>query len=211
MTPSRTPAPRLRGGSLARAVAVLVLGVALGLVAATGCTEDRDPPAPAPAGGVRLTDPADAIGQELMIALGQAKNFHHKARVYSNDGKPDLAIDAVRSVLAVQFPAGAPEAEDVRADARALLAKLLVAKGELDAAMSELDAGLAAATRESFFVANLYTVKGEVLEAMAARLTGTAPDEVTRARELRRQAIVAFDKSITINLALQQRLMEQRP
>lgn len=190
--------------------AVIVLAVGLALVAA--CMNDRDDGAAPKAGGAtRVTDPQDAIGPELMLALSQAKNFHHKARVYMNDGKPDLAVAAVRSVLAVKFPAGAPEAEDVRADARAMLAKLLVAQGEVDAAMSEIDAGLAAATRESFFVANLYTVKGEVLEAQAARLDGDSPDEVTRARELRRQAIVAFDKSITINLALQQRLMEQRP
>jgi hypothetical protein len=190
--------------------AVLALAVGLALVAA--CMNDRDDgAAPKPGGTTRVTEPQDAIGAELMLALSQAKNFHHKARVYMNDGKPDLAIAAVRSVLAVKFPAGAPEAEDVRADARAMLAKLLVAQGEVDAAMSEIDAGLAAATRESFFVANLYTVKGEVLEAQAARLDGDSPDEVTRARELRRQAIVAFDKSITINLALQQRLMEQRP
>ncbi|MBK9031370.1 MAG: hypothetical protein IPL61_08535 [Myxococcales bacterium] len=159
----------------------------------------------------RVTAPEDAIDERLMLALSQAKNFHHKAKVYMSDGKPELAIAAVRGVLAVEFPAGAPEADDVRADARALLAKLLLARGEADAAMSELDAGLASATRESFFVANLYTVRGEVLEAQAAKLDGsTTPDDVTRARELRRQAIVAYDKSIAINAALQQRLMERR-
>ena len=188
--------------SIAAAVA---MAVALALAACGTSGDDR------PAGTTRLTEPEDAITKELMVALAQAKNFHHKARVYMSDGKPDLAIAAVRSILAVPFPANAPEAQDVVADARALLAKLLVAKGELDAAMSEIDAGLASATRDSFFVANLYTVKGEVLEAQALRLgEGANPDEVTRARELRRQAIVAFDKSITINAAIQERLMEQR-
>jgi len=181
----------------------IALGVALAL-AACGTSTDE---APAGARVTQIAQPEDAITQELMVALAQAKNFHHKARVYMSDGKPDLAIDSVRSILAVRFPAGAPEADDVRADARALLAKLLVAKGELDAAMSEIDAGLAQATRESFFVANLYTVKGEVLQAQAELLAETDP---TRTRELRKQAIVAFDQSIAINTRLQQKLMEHR-
>lgn len=184
----------------------IAVAVALALAACGSSGEER-----APAESVtKVAQAEDAITQDLMIALAQAKNFHHKARVYMSDGKPDLAIAAVRSILAVPFPPGAPEAEDVLADARALLAKLLVAKGELDAAMSEIDAGLARATRESFFVANLYTVKGEVLEAQAVRLDETVPADATRSRELRRQAIVAFDKSISINAALQQRLMEDR-
>lgn len=173
---------------------------------AVACTSTPDDK---PAGGARATQvvqPEDAIGEELMLALAQAKNFHHKAKVYTSDGKLDLAIAAVRSILAVQFPPDSPEAEDVVADARALLAKLLVATGQPDAAMSEIDAGLARATRESFFVANLYTVKGEVLEAQAAAL----PEGEARARELRIQAIVAYDKSIAINSALQKRLMERR-
>lgn len=189
-----------------RAIGLVVVVVAA-LVACDSAEDAR--PTPPPAGRVtQVTQPEDGIDQPLMIALSQAKNFHHKAKVYMSDGKPDLAIAAVRGVLAVQFPAGAAEAEDVRADARALLAKLLLAQGQPDAAMSEIDAGLAAATRESFFVANLYTVRGEILEAQAATLDGaTAPADATRARELKRQAIVAYDKSIAINEALQQRLM----
>ncbi len=194
--------PWLRRGAAGLALIALVLAVA--------CDSSDDGPGGArPAGRVtQVTQPEDGIDQRLMIALSQAKNFHHKAKVYMSDGKPDLAIAAVRGVLAVPFPAGAAEAEDVRADARALLAKLLLAQGQADAAMSEIDGGLAAATRESFFVANLYTVKGEILEAQAAKLDGsTAPDDLTRARELKRQAIVAYDKSIAINEALQQQLM----
>lgn len=193
-----------------RAAVGLVVVALLALAALVACdTSDDGRAATPPAGRVtQVTQPEDGIDQPLMIALSQAKNFHHKAKVYMSDGKPDLAIAAVRGVLAVTFPAGAPEAEDVRADARALLAKLLLAQGQPDAAMSEIDAGLAAATRESFFVANLYTVRGEILEAQAAKLDGaTAPDDVTRSRELKRQAIVAYDKSIAINEALQRQLM----
>jgi predicted negative regulator of RcsB-dependent stress response len=128
-----------------------------------------------------------------------------------SDGQLALATTTVRQILAISFPAGAPEAEDVRLDARAMLAKLLVAQGQVDAAMSVVDEGLAAATRDSFFVANLYTVKGEVLQAQAELLvsTGQAVDG-DRAREVRKQAIVAFDKSISINEALQKRILEER-
>lgn len=192
--------------ALHRSTLLLMLALAMLVTACTTAEDAR----PAPR-ATQVTAPEDAIGEHLMLALSQAKNFHHKAKVYMSDGKPELAIAAVKDVLAVAFPPGAPEAEDVRADARALLAKLLLARGEADAAMSEIDAGLAAATRESFFVANLYTVRGEILEAQAAALDATAtPADVTRARELRRQAIVAFDKSIAINSALQQKLMERR-
>lgn len=178
----------------------LIPVLALALVACDRADEPRPT-----ARVTQVACPEDAIDESLMLALGQAKNFHHKAKVYMSDGKPDLAIAAVQSVLAVRFPDGAPEAEDVRADARALLAKLLLAQGQPDAAMSEIDAALAAATRDSFFVANLYTVRGEILEAQAATADGA---DATRARELRRQAIAAYDKSIAINSALQARLLE---
>ena len=159
----------------------------------------------------RITEPEDAIDEALMLSLSQAKNFHHKARVYMSDGQLPLATDSVRKILAIEFPAGAPEAEDVRLDARAMLAKLLVAQGQVDAAMSVVDEGLASSTRESFFVANLYTVKGEVLQAQAELLVSTGePADAERAREIRKQAIVAFDKSIAINEGLQKRILGEK-
>jgi hypothetical protein len=190
--------------NLARFVMAVLLGgalVALGF-ACSGETEKKGGPV------TRITEPEDVIDEGLMIALSQAKNFHHKARVYMSDGQLPLATESVRKILAIEFPAGAPEAEDVRIDARAMLAKLLVAQGQVDAAMSVVDEGLASATRESFFVANLYTVKGEVLQAQAELLVSTGePGDAERAREVRKQAIVAFDKSIAINEALQKRIL----
>lgn len=182
-------------------------GLALaGLGAACGSDGDRDGRSV-----TRITQPEDAIDESLMIALSQAKNFHHKARVYMSDGQLALATTAVRQILGISFPAGAPEAEDVQLDARALLAKLLVAQGQVEAAMSVVDEGLASASRDSFFVANLYTVKGEVLQAQAELLAATGqPVDGERAREVRKQAIVAFDKSIAINEALQKRILEEK-
>ena len=171
------------------------------LLLASACT-DRDAPSPI----TRVAEPADAIDQDLMVALAQAKNFHHKAKVYTSDGNTAAAIAAVRQILSLRFPPNAPEAEDVRDDARALLAKLLVGQGQLDEAMRTVDEGLAASTRDSFFVANLHTVAGEIHEARAAQLeAGDA-----RVAAERRAAIGEYDKSIQINEALQKRLMDER-
>ena len=101
---------------------ILMLAIGLAAAALAACSSERET---APPPTTRLADPSDrsdsgeAIGPELMIALGQAKNFHHKAKVYMSDGKLDDAVASVREILSLRFPAGAAEADDVRNDARA--------------------------------------------------------------------------------------------
>jgi hypothetical protein len=180
----------------------------IAVIAITGyvsCGSDREP-----APTVRTADPAEVIGEDLMISLSKAKNFHHKARVYMSDGKPAEAIASVREILSLKFPAGAPEAEDVRNDARALLAKLLVGQGNVEEAMTVVKEGIGQSQRESFFVANLYTVKGEIHEARAALLDANDPNVKAQIVDEKRAAIEAYDKSNQINTVLQQRLMEER-
>jgi hypothetical protein len=181
----------------ARWLLAAVLACAAG---STACTQDRQERV------TRLPEPDDAVSEELMVALAQAKNFHHKAKVHLGDGNVGEAIVAVRQILSVPFPAGAAEGDDVRIDARALLAKLLVGKGELDEALRIAQEGLAAASRPSFFVANLWTVTGEIHEARAVGLEA----DPAAAAEARRAAIRAYDESIRINDAIQRRLMEER-
>jgi hypothetical protein len=179
------------------------LTAALLVGACEGDREHRD----APGNVTKVADPStdsDEIDQALLIPLSQAKNFHHKAKVYMTDGNLPDAIAAIRAILAIEFPAGAPEGEDVRLDADAMLAKLLLASGKPEDAMKVVDAGIAGKTRDSFFLANLYTVKGEILEAQAADLEPTAEP----ARALRRAAIDAYDASIQINETLQKQLYE---
>ena len=193
---------------------VCVLPLIVGALLGIGCARDEDR---GDRSVTRITssDERDrdrqAIDEPLMIALSQAKNFHHKARVYMSDGKLDDATAAVRAILGIRFPARAPEADDVRLDARALLAKLLLGQGQVDAAMTVVEEGLATVSRDSFFLANLFTVKGEVLQAQATALdsSGVAADHA-RAVTLRQQAIIALDRSIAINTALQAALMEER-
>jgi hypothetical protein len=193
--------------------------LALGALALVACSTDRDAGSPArtgeaaPRSATRLSDPADAdaelIGQDLLVALAQAKNFHHKAKVYMTDGNLPAAIASVRQILSLVFPRGAAEADDVRNDARALLAKLLISQSQLDEAARTVAEGLAQSQRESFFVANLYTVQGEIHEARAAALDASDPGKAA-ARDERHAAIESYDHSIQINERLQKKLVEER-
>ena len=192
----------------ASALVVLVCLSTVGSVTLIGCgTTDRDA---SPPSQTKTAEPTDVIDEELMLALGQAKNFHRKAKVYMSDGNLAAATASVRQILSLRFPKGAPEADDVRLDARALLAKLLVSQGQVDEAMRTVEEGLASSQRESFFVANLYTVQGEIHEARAAQADSEGEAGKARAAEERRAAIASYDRSIQINEKLQKQLMEQR-
>lgn len=190
---------------------VLALWAALAIAfgACTGCTSQKSQDGH---GSVtQVTDPADAIDQKLMVALSQAKNFHHKAKVYMSDGNTPAAIAAVREILSLKFPDNAPEGVDVKNDARALLARLLMGQGQLDEAMNVVKEGLGSSSRESFFVANLYTVKGEIHQTRADQLeASTNPADQAKVKDERHAAIEAFDTSNTIDKKLQDQLMESR-
>jgi tetratricopeptide (TPR) repeat protein len=170
---------------------VTVTAALLGALAFGGsCTSSSGDGRGEPKGRVtQLADPNDVIDEKLMIALAQAKNFHDKAKVYMLDGKSAEAIAA--------------EADDVRNDARALLAKLLADQGQLDEAMRVVEEGLAAATRDSFFVANLHTVKGEIHYKRAAAF---ADPKDPKAIDEKHQAIDSLERSIKINEKIQKEL-----
>jgi len=186
------------------------LVLAAALAACSACSGERDrEPAQAPV-TTHVAEPTEVIDQGLMIALGQAKNFHHKAKVYMTDGNLTAATAAVRQILSLAFPRGAPEADDVRNDARALLAKLFVSQGQLDEASRTIDEGLAQIQRESFFVANLYTVQGEIHEARAVAFDAAGEATKASAVDERHKAIASYDRSIQINERLQSKLMEER-
>jgi tetratricopeptide (TPR) repeat protein len=188
-------------------VSIMALAIALVAPALTGCSSERDP---GPPPTTRIAEPNDAIDEGLMVSLGQAKNHHRKAQVYIADGNVPAAIASVRQVLSLQFPKAAPEAEDVRNDARARLAKLLMSQGQLDEAARTVDEGLAQSQRESFFVANLYTVQGEIHEARAAAFDAQGEAGKASATDERRAAIESYDRSIKINERLQKKLLEEK-
>jgi tetratricopeptide (TPR) repeat protein len=146
-----------------------------------------------------LPAPGPELSQELMLGLSLARNYHHKADVYLKEAKVEQAIASVRDILTIRFPTGSPEGEDVVHDARARLAKLLVTRGALDEAQKVVDQGIAGASRQSFFLANLHAVRGEVMEARAAQ---SDESDAAAATAARRQAIESYDRAIAIEKAL---------
>ncbi|HEY4182350.1 MAG TPA: hypothetical protein VGM90_36205 [Kofleriaceae bacterium] len=198
----------MKTANVGAVVGVLLLAGAMFL---TGrASVPAPPPCPTETNVTHVKDGRDVISDDLMVALDQAKNFHRKAKVYMSDGNLAAATSTVREILSLPFPKGAPEADDVRLDARALLAKLLVMQGQIDEATRTVDEGLAAVQRESFFVANLYTVRGEILEAKATNIDAENAGDKTKSADVRRAAIEAYDKSIQINEKLQKQLVEHK-
>jgi tetratricopeptide (TPR) repeat protein len=188
-----------------RLFASLAVSLALALTIAAGsCTPDSGDEPTTERSVTQLPLPENVVSEELLLPLRQAKNFHHIADVYLQNGKVEQATEAVRSVLSLEFPNNAPEGEDVVLDARARLAKLLVTQGKTDEAMKVVQAGIQSATRDSFFLSNVYTVKGEVHEAIAVGLDETDKAAADGQRE---EAIKARMKSIEIDRALQKQLM----
>jgi hypothetical protein len=175
----------------------LVIAVTAALLPAA-CDNERSVTAP--------PTEATVTDERLMLALSQAKNYHHTADVYLADGQTDGAIQAIASILRIPFPPGAPEGLDALLDARARLAKLYLGAGKLDEAQRVVDEGLAAPARESFFLANLWTVAGEVAEARGKSLDATDP---AAAREARHRAIEAFGRSIEIAERIQKQLYKE--
>jgi hypothetical protein len=191
-------------------VICVMAGVGAGAIVVVGL---RDTAPAVPTGEKRITqlpDPTDVVDLDLMIALGQAKNFHHKAKVYMSDANTAEAIAQVQAILAIEFPPGSPEGEDVRLDARALMAKLLAERGKIDEAMTVVDQGIGGATRDSFFLANLYTVKGVLHEERATQLAAQGPATKARVDDENRAALTAFDKSLAIIEKLQKQAVEDR-
>ena len=202
------PTPTLPGGLAVWVVAVIALGAG---ALSVSCSRDDSNSQAGSIPAVPSPDTVDVLDEELMICLSQAKNFHHKADVYLRDGSLEQAADSVRQIIGAPCPADAPEVEDVRLDARARLAKIMLTQGNVDEAMKVVQQGIEKSTRDSFFLANLYTVKGEVHEATAILLVDSESDEdKATARAESKLAIEAYDRSIKINAGLQQKLMRER-
>lgn len=186
-------------------LAVAAAGVVAGCAQDDRDGDDRDQKK---AGRItEITQPGDALSEELMLALSMAKNLHHKADVYLAEMRSDEAVKALKEILEIRFPEGAAEAEDVTLDARARLSKLLASQGSLDQALTVADDGIKAAKRRSFFLANLHAVRGEVLEGRAVQIEDKQPDE---AKALRRDAIKSLDEAIQIEKVLLDQRYQER-
>lgn len=191
---------------LAATAVACVLGVAL-LGYSVGCGTRTGDEQEAEGRITELPQPGPELSKELMIGLALAQNYHHKADVYLKEARTEQAVTALRQIVDIEFPAGSPEGADVTQDARARLAKILITRGQLDEAMTVVDQGIASATRQSFFLANLHTARGEVLEARAEMIED---DDKAAAVTARRQAIESYDRAITIQKALIEQLAGKR-
>ncbi len=182
-------------------VACLLWASLLGasLLGAASCKSDKAEERCAPIHTIEV--PADALSKELMASLGQAQNFHSKADVLIDNGELEQAAATLAMIFEIPFPKDAPEAEDVMADTRARLGKLDIELGKLDEGLALVDEGIATSTRPSFYLANLHTVRGQILQAKAnaEAEAGGDPEAVKSARV---EAIKALDQSIQINEAL---------
>ena len=142
-----------------------------------------------------------------MLLLSTARAYHHQADLHLQQGDVQQAMGIMREIQALDPGSSWLEAEEVRLDATARLAKLLLGQGKEAEALQEADRGLASTRRESFYLSNLHSVRGEVLEQRSRRMDGAGEKE--QAREVAREAIAAFERSITINKRLQQRLLQR--
>ena len=147
------------------------------------------------------------LDRQLMMVLASARAHHHQADIHLRQGQTEQAMAAVQKILELNLDARWPEAEEVRLDATARLAKLLLARKQSTRAASLVDGAIAGARRESFYLSNLHGVRGEILEHQA-RAQDQAGDK-DGARKLSREAIAAYEKSITINKRLQQQLLRK--
>jgi tetratricopeptide (TPR) repeat protein len=151
--------------------------------------------------------PGKVLDQELMLLLGMARAYHHQADIQLQQGQVDQAIATVRRILELDLSSKWPEAEEVRLDAVARLAKLLLGQGKEAEALAAVKQGITGAERESFYLSNLHGVQGEILEHRSKRLDAEGDKE--GAKQVAREAIACFERSIAINKRLQRQLLKE--
>lgn len=170
------------------------IGVMAALVLAlvTGCGSRNDKPAGPP-------------NEAVIAALGTVRALHHQADVYEHAGDFQRARQAVERVLSVEFPQGAGERDDLRADAYGRLGELDLRLGQPEAGLDHIAAALAETQRESVLRARLFMVKGQCLSAQADRAR-ERHDEAA-ANRFRDEALAALETSIEINTRVLRRVL----
>jgi hypothetical protein len=146
--------------------------------------------------------------EAMLLQLSEARALQRAADLKLIDGDVEGAMATVREVLAIRFPAGAPETEDVLLDAHARLARLALSRGGPEAeeqALAELEAARRTATHDSFFRAHIENIAADVYAARAKRLTDPAAQ-----KEARRQEAQALTRVIEIDRRLQRALFNTR-
>jgi tetratricopeptide (TPR) repeat protein len=174
------------------------LGGVLGFLA---CHRPVAPPAAGAAAG--------SSAEVVLLALSEAHAWQRRADLHLIDGDVAAAIIDLKELLTISFPPDAIEAEDVRLDACARLAKLHLSLGGEEGearALAQIAAGRKLATHDSFFRAHLEMAAADIYEARASRLTDPEAQKAER-----RQALQALEQAIEIDRRLQRALLNLSP
>jgi hypothetical protein len=117
-----------------------------------------------------------------MAFLSAARALHHEADLRERADDPAGAIAALERLVALPAP-HAVEVDEVLADARARLAQLRLARGDVDGAERDVQAGLQRVQGPTYFRGHLLEVEGLVQEQRAAALADAGrSDEAAKAR-----------------------------
>jgi tetratricopeptide (TPR) repeat protein len=142
---------------------------------------------------------ATVIDPVLLAFLSKARAAHHKADAAEASGDTALAIASLESLTRGPRPGGDHpfvEVGEVLSDTHARLADLQSARGQFDAAIEQIQSGLALATDVTYFRGHLFEVRGLVDERRAKALDERG--ETEHAREARKSAIESFDEAVRI-------------
>jgi tetratricopeptide (TPR) repeat protein len=167
------------------------------LVLVAGCSDSRLCPCP----------DKKVLDKELMLLLSSARSLHHQADLYLQQGDVEQAIATVQRILKLKLDSKWAEAEEARLDASARLAKLLLGQDKEEEALQAVASGITGARRQSFYLSNLHSVRGEILQHRSKRLDEAG--EKASAKQAAREAIAAFEQSISINQSLQKELLRR--
>jgi hypothetical protein len=138
---------------------------------------------------------APVVDATLLAFLSKARAAHHRADLSQEDGDVDLALAALRSVVTEPRPT-APEAIEVVADTYARIADLESDLGDTDAALRDVEVGLALAAKPTHFRGHLLEIKGVVLERRYRALE--ACGETAEAERVKGEALEAFQSAIEV-------------
>jgi tetratricopeptide (TPR) repeat protein len=135
------------------------------------------------------------VDATLLAFLSKARAAHHRADLTQEDGDYDLAIAALEELVKAPRPA-APEAMEVVADTYARLADLKSDLGSHEAALRDVEAGLALAPKPTHFRGHLLEMKGVVLERRYRTLEMMG--ETSEAAATKAKALDAFKAAIDV-------------
>lgn len=184
-----------------RAARLGLFAVVLGVAAIVGCA-DAEPPGRDPRPSAQAASPGKRPVSENIIAfLSKARASHHNADLFEAKGDLERAAAAIRAITDGPRPgdprAGvAAEVREVLADAYARLADLESRRGEFDAALAAVDAGLLLAVDVTHFRGHLFETRGLVFERRMKRFESEGNE--AKAAADRQAALTAFETAIAI-------------